>query len=236
MAEQTLAEILKESEQRCRNMEAPLADRLQAFADDVRKIDAEFAAVVDRMVERLKASGAGEAAPKPGEQMPDFLLPDQNGRLVSLAELLEKGPVTIAFHRGHWCPYCRINASALATVHGDIKALGGELVAITPNREQFNQELKSDAKALFPILSDMDNGYALSVNVAIWVGEEKKQYMQRAGWDVTPFQGNDFWTLPIPATFIIGQDGRIKARFIDPDYRKRMAVADILAAVKACAA
>ncbi|HKZ96642.1 MAG TPA: hypothetical protein VJ045_06645 [Hyphomicrobiaceae bacterium] len=70
----------------------------------------------------------------------------------------------------------------------------------------------------------------------IWVGEEKKRYMKAAGWDVAAYHGNDFWTLPIPATFIIGQDGRVKARFIDPDYRKRMAIEDILTAVRSCAA
>jgi peroxiredoxin len=217
-------------------MDAPLAERLQGFADDVRKINVEFAEVVDRMVARLKESGAGEAAPRPGDEMPDFMLPDQDGRLLSLHGLLEKGPVTIAFHRGNWCPYCRMTASALAEVEDDIRQSGGVLVAITPDREQFNAELKAGAKADFPVLSDMDNGYALAVNVAIWVGEEKKRYMTLAGWDISKFQGNDSWTLPIPATFVVAPDGRVRARFIDPDYRKRMAVEDILAAVKSCAA
>jgi peroxiredoxin len=235
MAEKTLAENLKESELRCRTMDAPLAERLQAFADDVRSLNAEFADVVDRMIDRLKESGAGESAPAPGEAMPDFLLPDQSGRLVSLNELIRKGPVAIAFHRGNWCPYCRINASALAAIHGELKALGGDLVAITPDREKFNSELKADAQALFPILSDMDNAYALAVNVAFWVGDEKQRYMKAAGWDISPFHGNDFWTLPIPATFVVGTDGRVKARFLDPDYRRRMGVEDLVAAVKSCA-
>ena len=46
------------------------------------------------------------------------------------------------------------------------------------------------------------------------------------------YQGNDSWMLPIPATFVVGQDGRIKARFVDPDYRKRMAIEDLIAALK----
>ena len=39
-------------------------------------------------------------------------------------------------------------------------------------------------------------------------------------------------TLPIPATFVVGQDGHIKARFVDPDYRNRMAIEDLIAALK----
>ena len=38
--------------------------------------------------------------------------------------------------------------------------------------------------------------------------------------------------LPIPATFVVGRDGRIKARFVDPDYRKRMAIEELIAALK----
>ena len=78
----------------------------------------------------------------------------------------------------------------------------------------------------------MDNGYALSLNLAIWIGEEMKG-MMAGRQDLPEYQGNDSWMLPIPATFVVGQDGRIKARFVDPDYRKRMAINDLLAALKA---
>jgi AhpC/TSA family len=110
MADKTFAEVLEETEQCCRHMDAPLAERLTAFADELRRLNGEFAEVVDRLVDRLKASGAGEAAPKQGEEMPDFLLPNQDGRLISLKGLLANGPVAIAFQRGDWCPYCRITA------------------------------------------------------------------------------------------------------------------------------
>ncbi len=117
--------------------------RLQAFADEVRALNPEFADVVERMVAGSKAAGVGDEAPRPGDPMPDFLLPDQTWppRRPCRA-CLENGPVVIAFHRGHWCPYCRINASALAAIHGEVKALGAELVAITPEIEKFNAELQ----------------------------------------------------------------------------------------------
>ncbi len=83
------------------------------------------------------------------------------------------------------------------------------------------------------MLTDLDNAYALELELAIWVGEEKKQAMQSAGWDVSPYQGNSAWMLPIPATFVVGADGIVKTRFVDPDYRKRMDVEDILSALRA---
>jgi len=228
MAGKAFSEALEECTARCQSMNAPLPVRLQAFADDVRKLNADFADIVDRMVVRLKEAGLGENAPKSGEPMPDFMMPDQMGRLHSLGGLIETGPLVIAFHRGHWCPYCRINARALAEIHEEVRGLGAELVAVTPETERFNAELSSQGGAKFPILTDIDNSYALMLNLAFLVGNEKKRAMIEAGWDFSPFQGNKNWTLPVPATFIVGCDGLVKARFIDPDYRKRMDISEIL--------
>jgi peroxiredoxin len=214
-------------------MDAPLSDRLSAFASDVRRLSPDFADVVERMIARLHASGTGSEAPCPGEPMPEFLLPDDRGRLHSLQEFTARGPVVLAFHRGHWCPYCRISATALAEAYPRVRDLGAELVAITPEIEKFNAELRAVSGAPFAVLSDMDNSYAMMLNLAFYVGDEKKRHMSEAGWDITPFNDSDAWTLPIPATFVIGRDGLVKARFIDPDYRKRMNVEEILAALSA---
>ena len=217
-------------------MDAPLAQRLQAFADDVRALSPPFADIVDRMVKRLQSSNVGQSAPAPGEPMPPFLLPDQGGKLVSLERLLQNGPVVLSFHRGHWCPYCRLNADALARIEPELTGLGAQIVAISPEVQAYGGELKSYAKAPFPVLSDVGGGYALALNLLFWVGEEKRNAMVAAGYDITLFQGNETWMLPITATFVIGSDGLVKARYIDPDYRHRMDIDDILDAVRKIAA
>jgi peroxiredoxin len=233
MNSKPLSELLEEAFVQCRDMDASLAERLQAFADAVREFGPIFQSSVDDLVARLRAHDVGDNSPKPGEKMPDFVLPDERGQLVSLGQLLEKGPVAVTFHRGHWCPYCRINTRALAEAQEQIAAQGGQVAAIMPDRQHFTAELKAQSEAPFPILTDIDNGYALSLNLAFWVGEEMQKLMCQAGWDVAPSQGSDTWLLPIPATFVVGTDGEVKARFVDPDYRKRMTIEDLLAALKA---
>ena len=106
------------------------------------------------------------------------------GAAVSLDALLQSGPVAVTFHRGHWCPYCRINTRALAEAQDKIAAEGGQVTAIMPDREHFTSELKAESHAPFPILTDFDNGYALSLNLAFYVGEEMQKMMTGAGWDV----------------------------------------------------
>ncbi len=232
MTLRSFAEILDEAFDECCRMDASLNERLGAFADKVRSLNPAFAETVDHLVERLKEKGAGAGAPAPGDVMPGFLLPDDNGHLVHLDQLLEQGPVALAFHRGHWCPYCRLNTNALVEAQAKARAEGAHIAAILPERRQFAAELRSEAKVPFPILLDMDNGYAMSLNLAVWVGDEMKQSIAAAGWDLPTYQGNDAWMLPIPATFIVGTDGRVAARFVDPDYRKRMAMEDMLDALK----
>jgi peroxiredoxin len=217
---------------RARNLDAPLADRLMTFANELRRLVPHFAEAVDALVNRLVQSEAGAAAPKVGEPMPAFLLPDDQGRLVHLRDLLNEGPVAIAFHRGHWCPYCRINIDALARAEGAVAAEGRHVAAVVPDRQKFALWLKSDAKASFPVLTDIDNGYAMSLGLAIYVGDEMKHMMVSSGWDPSVSQGTENWMLPIPATFIVGTDGIVHARFVDPDYRMRMAVEDMLAALR----
>lgn len=231
MTARSLADEIEACTQRCKNMDAPLADRLSAMADDVRRLAPKFAEIVDRMVDRLHTSGAGASAPQIGETMPPFVLSDENGHLISLPQLLEKGKVVIAFHRGHWCPYCRIEIDALANVDAEVRDAGGQLVVITPEVQKFTRQMKSDAKAGFPILTDLDSGYALELDLAIKINDEKRKAMTAAGWDISNYQDNENWILPIPATFVVGQDGVVQGRFVDPDYRRRMDVEEMLSAL-----
>jgi peroxiredoxin len=225
------AERLKLAFQECRDMEGTLNERLGAYAAAGRQIFPAYGEAVDRLVARIHENGGGENAPRPGDVMPPFILPDVTGRLIDLKSLLESGPVAVMFYRGHWCPYCRLNVGAVVQALDRIKALGGQVVAIMPEVQQFAEKFKFDSDAPFPVLTDLDNGYALSLNLAIWLGTEIQRLLSYQ--DMKKFHGNDGWVLPIPATFVVGRDGLVKARFVDPDFRKRMEIDDLIAAFRA---
>ena len=150
-----------------------------------------------------------------------------------MAKLLEQAPLAISFHRGHWCPYCRLSAIGLAEIQDEIAPV--RIVAISAETGQFTRQIKAEAKARFPFLTDVGNGYALSLNLAVWVPDFMSSLINGAGWDIPAYHGHDGWILPIPSVFIVGQDGVIKARHVDPDYRRRMEPADIVAAARAAA-
>jgi len=228
----TDTERLRQAFLRCRDMEGTLGEQLEAYAAAGREIFPAYSDAVDRLVARVHENGGGDNAPHPGDVMPPFLLPDEAGRLVSLPSLLAQGPVAVMFFRGHWCPYCRLNVRAVIEAMDRIRAAGGQVVAIMPETQAFAGKFKADSAAPFPVLTDLDNGYALSLNLAIWLGSEIERLLSPMQ-DMPSFQGNEGWVLPIPATFVVARNGNVKARFLDPDFRRRMAIDDLIAALKA---
>jgi peroxiredoxin len=224
------AERLRNAFLRCRDMEGSLREQLEAYAAAGREIFPAYGEAVDRLVERLVANGGGENAPRPGDSMPPFVLPDDQGRLVTLDSLIANGPVAVMFFRGHWCPYCRLNVRAVTQAMNRVEAMGAQVVAIMPETQEYAGRFKTEFAAPFPVLTDLDNGYALSLNLAVWLGPEIQRLLSY--YDMASFHGNDGWVLPIPATFVVGQDGVVKARFVDPDFRKRMEIDDLLAALQ----
>jgi len=227
-----LVVALEKATDRAIALNAPLHERLQIIADEVRSLSTVFADAVDVFVGRLQQAQAGALAPAVGEPLPDFLLPDQSGRLLGLQELLKTGPAVIAFLRGHWCPYCQTTAVALGEIADVAATRGARIVAITPENRKYTQRLANDSENRVPILTDVDNGYALALNLAIWVDDDMARLILSAGWDVPSYKTSHDWLLPIPATFVVDQNGIVVARYVDADYRTRMEVSDIIAALK----
>jgi hypothetical protein len=144
-------DTLDEAFRRVGDLDLSLQEQLRALAETLRRESPEFAAAVDRLVTRLRHYGAGEAAPKIGDSMPPFVLPDENAQMVNLEELLDQGPVVVIFHRGHWCPYCRTNINALVEAHKVLPA-NAEIVAIMPDQQKFVVDLKRQSQVPFPML------------------------------------------------------------------------------------
>jgi peroxiredoxin len=212
-------------------LDAPISSRLADYAAAQKQHAAPYSGAVDRLVERLEAVSAGAASPRIGDPMPEFLLPDERGQLTALSDLLRNGPLAVAFHRGHWCPFCRINAHALSQIDEQVRARKGQIVAITPERGKYTMLHRSQASARYLMLSDIENAYALSLNLAVWIDDEVRQHLLGFGRNLNVYLGSEGWILPIPATFIVGTDGRVVARFVDPDHRHRMDLDAILDAI-----
>ena len=139
--------------------------------------------------------------------------------------------VVLAFHRGHWCPYCRLNIVGLAEIQDRIG--DAQILAISAERQKYTRTLREESGARFPLLTDVDGGYTLSINLAIWVDDFMSSLIGGAGWDIPGYQGGQAWILPVPSVFIVDTDGIVRTRHVDPDYRRRMELDAVLEGVAA---
>lgn len=225
------ARTIREAFQEALVMDAPLGERLAFYARALRDFGSPYAAAYDHLVDRLVSGKAGAPAPKVSDAMPPFMLPSDSGTLVGLEELIDQGPVVVSFNRGHWCPFCKLELTALAEIHEEVAVLGARMVSIVPERLLFAVKMKSDFNVPFTVLTDIDNAYALSLGLMMWVGDQVRGLYLSNGVNLPEFNGAEGWFLPIPATFVVGRDGHVIARLVDPDFRKRMQVEDVLAAL-----
>ena len=210
-----------------------LNERMNAYRDESARRRPDFAHAYDALIERLCKLDWSAAGPQVGDRLEPFNLPDAEGRLVSLSALLLTGPVVVSLNRGHWCPYCRFDLRALAAVYDEIKASGAEVVSIMPDAAAYTRGYAAQNALPFPLLSDMDHGYALSLGLVYWAGAELQRLYAEAGIALERYQKNEGAFLPIVTKFVVGRDGVIAARFIDVEFRRRTEPAAILAALRA---
>ena len=218
------------------DLDVPLRRRLELFAQKRRAEGSPFADASDRLVARLNAGGIPERAPRVGETMPGFLLPDQRGRLVSLDDLVAEGPVILSFNRGHWCPFCQIELTSLARAHAELAGLGGQVISLMPDRQAFVARLPPAVLDRLVVLSDLDNAYALSLGLVMWLGDELQALMRGGGLSLEEVHGNAGWLVPMPATFVLDHAARVVARCVESDFRTRLDIADIRRALTSVAA
>jgi peroxiredoxin len=160
---------------------------------------------------------------------PEFKVKDQSGIEQSLKELRKKGPVVVVFYRGNWCPYCNKELKRLQDSLQYITAKGAQVIAITPEAQEGINKTIEKTGAVFPILYDADMKIAKAYQVSFQVDDKTVERYKGFGTDLLAInQQKQKAFLPVPAIYIINKEGSITYRFFDADYRKRLAVKDIL--------
>lgn len=211
-----------------------LKEELDAFrAEFMAKASPEIRDAMTRADTELAAAGITSHALKAGDRAPDFRLPDVRGGSVQLKGLLAKGSAVVSFYRGGWCPYCNLELRALQSALPEIRRLGAELVAISPQTPDESLSTAEKNNLSFAVLSDIGSLTAKAYGIAFDLAEELRPIYSREGHALPDKNGDNSWVLPIPATYVIDKDGIIALAFVDVDYRKRLEPAEIIAALQA---
>ncbi|MEI5906774.1 peroxiredoxin-like family protein [Bacillus spongiae] len=209
-----------------------LAEQLKAYNENaVKQIPQE---ILDKMVKATTELATSDLAKglQAGELAPDFALKDATGKEVNLNEQLKSGPVVLIFYRGEWCPYCNLELRAYQQALPEFEALGAQLIAISPQTPDHSLSMKEKHEIAFPVLSDAGakviNEYDLLFRLPDYLIEVYKGF----GINLEESNNSDTWTLPVPGTFVIGSDSKIKMASVNPDYTKRMEPTEVIDTLK----
>lgn len=218
-----------------------LQDKLDAFKADfeANKAPPHVVAIIHKATDDLVKTGQAERALKIGAKAPGFELSDADGDVVRSADLLAKGPLVLTFYRGVWCPFCNLDLKALEAAANDIRAFGASLVAITPQIAGNRRKAQRDNAVSFPVLGDPGNALAAEFGLRFRLPDELIALYKSFGNDLAVGNGEDSYTLPMPARYVIGTDGVIAYAEVNADYTRRPDPSELmptLAALKAKAA
>jgi peroxiredoxin len=165
---------------------------------------------------------------KLGDTAPDINAIDQDGKKVLLNELLKKGDVVVIFYRGQWCPFCSKQLSKVNDSLSFVNAKGASVIAVTPETADNIKKTIEKTEASYSIIGDKNMDIMKSYKVNFGVDEKTVEKYKTYGIDFDKANGTNGANLPVPATYIIGKDGKIKYVFFNPDYSQRPSVKEIL--------
>jgi peroxiredoxin len=209
-----------------------LQDQLDEITANTRKlVQAERLAISDRAIEELMLSGIESRTLRVGNEAPSFELMDFTGKPVRSSDLLALGPLVLCFFRGRWCPYCVTELEAWRNLHDEVRSRGAFFVAISPQTQRHNDFTADRHSLTFPVLSDPGCEVADRFGVVYGLPAYMQNYYRSILVNIPFVNGDGSWRLPLPATFVIAQDGTILFAEAQADFRLRPEPRNVLDAL-----
>ena len=169
----------------------------------------------------------------PGMSAPLIEVLDVEGDPVTIDPAEIAQPMVLTFYRGGWCPYCNMHLSELRKAEQALQEMGFQVVFISADKPELLYDSLQVEDIDYQLYSDAPLTVAQAFGVAFRVNEETLDRYEQFGHDLSAASGHDHNALPVPATFIIGSDGRVQFSYANPDYTVRLSPKVLLAAAEA---
>lgn len=151
-----------------------------------------------------------------GEMVPNVSLKNIDGKEVNFKSIYEAKKTVLIVYRGGWCPYCNRHLSEMYEIESDIKKLGYQVVAVSPDDFKGLQETVKKGELSYQLLSDSKGTFMKELGIAYTAPEKySKMLLKSSG-------GDNANLLPVPSVFVINEKGEIEFEYINPDYSKRL--------------
>jgi peroxiredoxin len=166
---------------------------------------------------------------KNGAKAPAFKAMDNSGKTLDLKALLKSHKaVVLFFYRGQWCPYCNKQIKQLQDSLQLLTAKGAYVIGVTPETSENIGKTIDKTHASFSIIQDSGYKIMKAYDVNYRVDDAMNAKLKNYGVDLDKNNGNIDHVLPVPATYVIDQSGKIIFVQFDKDYTKRASIGSIL--------
>jgi peroxiredoxin len=172
-------------------------------------------------VEPLKA---GDAAPLTAK------IKGSDSETITLKDALKGKKTLVVFYRGGWCPYCNAHLAALAGVQPQLTASGVQLLALSPDSPETLAKHAEERPLPYRLLSDNAHEAMKAFGIAFRMDDFTLERYKGYGIDLSAASGNEDKVLPVPAVFVIDENGTISYAHANADYTVRMKGEELLKA------
>lgn len=213
-----------------------LQDQLDEITAQTRTlVQPERLAIGERATQELFATRIEERILPLGAIAPEFALPDFSGRTVRSADLLALGPLVVNFFRGRWCPYCVTELEAWRDLYPGLRERGALVVGIAPQSQRQSDFTAGQHQIPFPLLTDAGCAVAEKFGLVWTAPEYLRRYYRGILLNIPFVNGDESWRLPLPATYVIDQGGKVVFAEAHADFRVRPEPEDVLRSLPAFA-
>lgn len=213
-----------------------LTEAINAYnAQKMEAVPTEILEVMAQATRDLEATGIVDRAVRTGDRIPDFQLANQRGEMRRFSDYLKEFPVVLNIYRGGWCPYCNMEMKALHDAVPQIEALGARLVGMAPETPDMAMATAERHRLRIDILNDAGNLVSERLGLVFDLPEVLRPLYRNLGIEIPAYNGDESFKLPVPATYIVRQDGVVAYAFVNADYTRRMEPADIVSGLQTLA-
>ena len=110
---------------------------------------------------------------------------------------------------------------ALQGIHSEVRALGAQIVVITPELERYTRALHKKLNLTFDILTDLHLKIAEQFRLVFTLPDYLRDLYKSFGSTLDRFHDESEYRLPIPARYVIDKQGIIHAADVNADYTIR---------------
>lgn len=167
-----------------------------------------------------------------GSELPNAEVRTIEGEPIQIQRMIDGIPTVIVVYRGGWCPYCNKQMKGLAKAEEELKELGFQILAISPDDPEHLSETMGKHELPYTLLSDSKLNFIDAIGVGFKVDGRTISRYKKWGIDLVKASGETHERLPVPTVLLLDDNDVVQFTYVNPNYKVRLDEGVLLAAAR----